>query len=104
MQGVFWKTGKRLKLSGIQVTDSNGVVTVASSPAAVQQALASHWSPIYAAKPCNTAAANILMRVYGNRHTELINGFGACVLPDKDNYIHLIKKVKDSACGPDGVP
>ena len=104
MQGVFWKTGKRLKLAGIQVRDDEGQVTVVSSPPAVQQALASHWSPIYEKKHCDINAAKKLINIYGKRHTELIQGFLDCSLPDKDNYIKIIKKVKDSACGPDGVP
>ena len=104
MQGVFWKTGKRLKLSGIQVRGNDGQVSIVSSPQAVQQALATHWSPIYGKKQCDSNNAKILIDIYGRRHRELISGFGVCSLPGKGNYIRIIKKVKDSACGPDGVP
>ena len=55
-------------------------------------------------KHCDLHSAETLLRIYGKRHSELIKGFGDCVLPRKDNYINLIKKLKDSACGPDGVP
>ena len=70
----------------------------------MQHALSSHWGPIYGKKHCDLNAANTILRIYGKRHTELIKGFAECVLPKKDNYIQLIKKVKDSACGPDGLP
>ena len=104
MQGVFWKTGERLKLAGIKVRDSEGQDTVVTSPQAVQLSLSSHWGPVYSKKPCDMNAAKTLMRIYRNRHTDLIIGFAECVLPRKDNYIAIIKKVKDSACGPDGLP
>ena len=48
MQDVFWKTGKRLKLAGVQVRDNEGQIAIVSSPPAVQQALSSRWSLIYA--------------------------------------------------------
>ena len=104
MQGVFWKTGKRLELSGMQVRDNDGQVTIVSSPPAVQQALSTHWSFIYGKKHCDTHAAETLTKIYSKRHTELIKGFAVCTLYRKDNYITIIKKVRDSACGPDGVP
>ena len=97
MQGVFWKTGKRLKLAGIKVRDTEGQpgvtvsvsppqpgatinVSVVSSPQAVQHALSSHWGPIYEKKHCDPNAANTILRIYGKRHTELIKGFAECVL------------------------
>ena len=83
MQGVFWKTGKRLKLSGIQVRGIDGQVSTVSSPQAVQQALATHWSPIYGKKHCDSHKARVLIGIYGRRHRELISGFGACSLPQK---------------------
>ena len=94
MQGVFWKTGKRLKLAGIKVRDSEGQDTVVTSPQAVQLSLSSHWGPVYSKKPWDLNAAKTLMRIYRNRHTELIKGFAECSLPCKDNYIAIIKKVK----------
>ena len=34
----------------------------------------------------------------------MIRGFWSCTLPDREVYTEIIKRVKDSACGPDGIP
>ena len=99
MQGIFWPTGKRLKLAGIKVGDN-----VVTSARGTQEALISHWKPIYEKKPCDTAAANKLLQVYSNRHPELINAFTECVLPNQEVFEQIIGRVKDSAVGPDGLP
>ena len=59
---------------------------------------------LFVAKHFDMSAAETVLKIYGKRHAELIKGFGACSLPRKDSYIKSIKKVKDSACSPDGVP
>ena len=45
-----------------------------------------------------------MLNVYRHRHTGLIKGFANCLLPSKLKFIRIIEKVKDSACGPDGIP
>ena len=94
MQGVFWKFGKRLKLAGIKVRDTEGHAAVVSSPQAVQSALSTHRGPIYEKKHCDLNAVNTIYKIYGNRQTESIKSFADCVLPNSDNYIQLIKKLE----------
>ena len=83
LQGVFWKPGKRLKLAGIKVRDTEGHAAVVSSPQAVQSALSTHWGPIYEKKHCDLNAAKTLLGIYSRRHIELIEGFAESVLPQK---------------------
>ena len=100
MQNVFWPRGKRLRLSGIKSADGN----IVSSPIAMQRELIDFWGPVYAKKPIDLPAANTLLDIYGRRHKDLIKSFKRCVLPDKTVFCKIIKKVKDSAVGPDGIP
>ena len=71
MQCIFWPTGKRLKLAGIQTAAGETV----TSAAAVQHELITHWGPIYQKKPIDIAAANTLLGIYGRRHKTLIKAF-----------------------------
>ena len=71
----------------------------------VQKELAEHWGPIYEKKLIDLTFAKTLLGLYSSRkHGELINGFGSCILPDREVYFNIIKRVKDSASGPDGIP
>ena len=49
-------------------------------------------------------AAKTLLGLYSRKHPDLINGFRNCSMPDKEVYCNIIKRVKDSATGPDGIP
>ena len=100
MANVFWPTGKRLRLAGIKTADGS----IVSSPKLVQKELAEHWAPVYAAKPIDTNAANTLLGVYFRKHRVLIRNFRSCTLPTNDEFKQIISRVKDSACGPDGIP
>ena len=104
MLSIFWKTGGRLKLAGIKARDSEGNTSIVTGPTQVQSALSEHWSPIYSKKNCSTVAANALLCDYGLRNAEKISKFAACRLPNKDRFSTIIKKVKDSATGPNGIP
>ena len=82
MQGFFWPSGKRLKLSGIKTADGDTV----TSAAAVQQELITHWGPIYQKKPIDLSAAQTLLGTYGRRHKALIKEFTKCSLPDNEGF------------------
>jgi len=100
MQNIFWPTGRRLRLAGIKTLDG----TVVSCPKLVQTELINHWKPIYEKKPIDLHAANTLLEIYGRRHNALIKDFRSCTLPSREVFGSIIKRVKDSAVGPDGIP
>ena len=75
-----------------------------SSPKQVQTALAEHWAPVYYKKVFGQGAAEILLADHQNRNAELIANFSRCQMPTKERFIAIIKKVKDSATGPNGIP
>jgi hypothetical protein len=100
MQNIFWPCGRRLRLTGIKTADGS----IVSCPKLVQKELAEHWGPIYEKKPIDLTAANTLLGLYSRKHKELIRSFRNCTLPDREVYTEIIKRVKESACGPDGIP
>ena len=100
MQNIFWPSGRRLRLTGIKTADGS----IVSCPKLVQKELAEHWGPIYEKKPIDLTAANTLLGLYSRKRKELIRSFRSCTLPDREVYTEIIKRVKDSACGPDGIP
>ena len=104
MLAIFWKTGGRLKLAGIKVRDENGNISIVTGPKQVQTALSTHWAPIYSKKAFGIGAAKMLLADYGARNAELIANFSGCQLPKKERFIAIIKKVKDSATGTNGIP
>ena len=79
-------------------------ISMLSRPQQVQSALSAHWSPIYSKKVVGLGAAQLLLADYGVRNADLIAKFASCQLPKKDRFVAIIKKVKDSATGPNGIP
>ena len=100
MQGIFWPSGRRHRLTGIKVADGS----IITCPSMIQKELADHWGPIYQKKPIDLNAAKTLLGLYSRKHGELINGFRFCILPNSKVSCNIIKRVKDSAPGPDGIP
>ena len=100
LQSIFWPTGRRLRLTGIKVADGS----IITCPTLIQKELAEHGGPVYQKKPIDRTAAKTLLGLYSRKHPDLINGFRTCSMPDKEVYCNIIKRVKDSATGPDGIP
>ena len=104
MNLVFWKTGSRLKFAGVKTFDTEGNSCIVSSPKQVQTALAEHWTPVYSKKVFGQCAAELLLADYQKRNADLIANFSRCQMPTKERFTAIIKKVKDSATGPNGIP
>ena len=100
MQGIFWPSDRRHRLTGIKSADGS----IITCPSMVQKELADHWGPIYQKKPIDLTAAKTLLGFYSRKHGQLINGFRFCILPNSEVFCNIIKRVKDSAPGPDGIP
>ena len=99
MQKMFWHSGRRLRLAGIQTSDGS----VVSCPKLVQKELVAHWGSIYEKKTIDRTAAKTLLGLYSRRHKDLIEDFRSHVLPDRQVFCNINKRVQDSACGPDGI-
>ena len=86
MQSIFWPTGRRLRLAGIQTFDGS----VVSWPKLMQKELISHWGPVFEKKPIELNTAKTLLGIYGRRHTTLIKDFWKCVLPHREVFSSIV--------------
>ena len=66
---------------------------IVTSPIAMQRELIDFWGPVYAKKPIDLPAANIVLDIYGRRHKELIKAFKSCILLDKSVFCKIIKNI-----------
>ena len=99
MMSLYWPSYKRMKLSGIRQADG----ATYCSPQEVQQALKDYWGPVYADKPFDADLSNKFLKSYCDRNRHLFN-FSNLELPEVNDFDLTISKLRDSACGPDGIP
>jgi len=102
-QNVFWPTLKKLALTGIKIVGEDGSDSIITSPSSIQEALRNYWGQVYDKKEGDLDKANKLLGLYARRQTHLFN-FANLQVPVEDDYLNTIARVKDSACGEDGIP
>ena len=100
---MYFPRGKRIKLTGIRVVNSDGEEHVLSDPPAVQQSLRDYWGKVYAHEDMDTQAAEKLFKYYSDHKSHLFQ-FENLELPDSDFFELYIPKLHDSATGRNGIP
>ena len=103
LQGLYYPTNKRVRVKGIRVTDENGNQKILCQPEDMQAALASYWGEVYSLKEGDEDAMRKFLTYYIREQGHLFN-FEDVGIPEEEDYIMVIQKSKDSACGPDGIP
>ena len=69
----------------------------------MQKALRDYWGPVYSVKSTDTDAAHKFLAIYVRRNGYLFQ-FEALDQPEVEDFVETIKRSKESACGPDGIP
>ena len=102
-QSIWFRSSRRLVLFGIRVSSSSEASEIISDPDGVQAALQEHWQPVYGTTGVDQDAAWKFLGVYKRQNGHKFN-FDCLNLPDADDFKHIIKRAKNSAPGPNGIP
>ena len=103
MSSMYFPRGKRLKLAGIRVINSEGADTTFTDPPLVQKSLQDYWGNVYAHKDIDTEAAEKLFKFYSDHKSHLFE-FDDLELPDSDFFEEYLPRLRDSATGRNGIP
>ena len=103
LQGIFWPTGKRMKVTGIRISIDAGGSTVLHGASSMQSALKQYWEPAHSAQEFDSEKAFVFLKLYGERYGGSFL-FSSLESPSTDDLAGAITHSKHSACGFDVVP